>query len=657
MKLLYIWIEEFRNIHQQGFSVDNEYIISFNKSTEQNYKFLDLEGRTVVGSIQSNRYRKVYYRDFVFRKNPNYLKPDNASLIQSITALVGENASGKSSIMECIYRRADQSNSRNSDQRYYCLVFLDEDKHCLIVRTRDVWLSDLEFTKTDLRQNRGYEEYVIPLLEFSEPDMPANNAPAIMVSIYQDHREKTEWAYLSLGQSTYPINLSKRTIRHDFLSIFDFMCAFPTLGGEGNSIVFYLRDSEEDNEINYFVKEGTTPDEYKQYFILKLAQLLFTRLRNYLYHPEPEYSMSGQQTNQIGTDLLAEDLALAEQLSFLNRQYPICDEIPLIREQLGNIPENKIAETINIFRHSTFTNLGKFVYNDYLNCIEQLFTYLYQTNSKYFTGFYCLKLPFNTELRNMIASVSQCLISDSLSGNWAEDIAVDLEWLSVGEYQRALLFSGLYDVFNSKIVGEPKAENLILLFDEPEVHMHPEAGRKFIENLTAALKEFREHGLINQCQLILATHSPFIIQQLADYNSGIELVEKKNGCITWQNFNDLNQLSITTPNHYSFNLVMYYIFDVPTIELHIELYGYIQKSANRQTIASCDKYIAQQPEFDVSIHLKESKYKETEYKTLPTYIRNAIDHPDPGRKFTVEDLRTSTNLLIEICKRLNSSCD
>lgn len=198
MKLLYIWIEEFRNIHQQGFSVDNEYIISFNKSTEQNYKFLDSEGRTVVGSIQSNRYRKVYYRDFVFRKNPKYLKPDNASLIQSVTALVGENASGKSSIMECIYRRTDQFNFRNTDQRYYCLVFLDEDKHCLIVRTRDVWLSNPEFSKTDLRQSRGYEEYVIPLLEFSEPDMPTDNAPAIMVSIYQDLPSLGDIAYGSV---------------------------------------------------------------------------------------------------------------------------------------------------------------------------------------------------------------------------------------------------------------------------------------------------------------------------------------------------------------------------------------------------------------------------------------------------------------------------
>lgn len=656
MKLLYVWIEEFRNIHQQGFAVDNEYTISFSKPDGQYYKILDSDGRTVVGPFRPDFYRKVYFRNFSFSKNSQYQGTNNISLVQSITALVGENASGKTTILECIYRRADQDDFNNKDQRYYCLTFLDEKRHCLVIRTKDVWLTNFECSKVDSRRNKGYDEYTIPLTEQAVPDIQADKDITVMVSAYQDYREETEWAYFSLGTTAYPINLSNRTIRHDFLSIFDFLCAFPALGGEENSIIFYLRDSKKGNVPSHFLKEGITPEEYKKYFILKLAQLLFAKLRNYLYHPQPQFSMSGKQLNQISETMVAEDKALAEQLSFLNFPYPDRDGNSLISMRLGDIPKDKIAETINIFRQSTFLDSGKSAYDDYLDCLEQLFTCLYQTDVTYFTGFYRLSLPFHAELRDLIKSMSQSLHSDTLlNEGWTEAIEVDLEWLSTGEYQRALLFSGLYDVFNSKMAGKSNAENLILLFDEPEVHMHPEAGRKFIENLTIALKEFQKHGLINRCQLILATHSPFIIQQLANYNSGIELVEKKNGYITWQNFNKLNQLSITTPGHYSFNLVMYSVFGVPTIELHIELYGYIQEKASKKSIADCDSYIANHALYNSTVHSRPDKYGRTQYKTLSTYIRNAIDHPSSNRKYSDAELKLSIELLIEICKELNCS--
>ena len=652
MKLLYVWIEKFRNIRQQGFSVDNEYIISFNMPTGRSYEYLNSAGQFVSGVIQPNiSYRKVYYRDFMFMMNPSYRKSSGSPIIQSITALVGENASGKTSIMECIYRRADQFDIRNVDQRYYCLVFLDEDRHCLIIRSKDVWLSNPEFTKIDLQQSRGYDEYIIPLSPAPTFKMSMNQETSVIVSVYQDYKENTEWCYQSLGVTTYPINLSKRTIRNAFLDIFDFICAFPTLGGEDNSLAFYLNDNNKRSKNDYFTKAGTTPEEYKQYFILKLAQLLFAKLGKFLYHPEPQFSMDGHRINQLDESQLEDGLSLTEKVSFLNRHYPNPDGISIIKEQIVEIPKDKIAEVIEFLKQIKFVYSGKSVYDDYLNCIEQLFISLYSIDSKYFTGFYRLRIPFNVDLRNVVQCMSQCLNTDLLNGNWTEDIAIGLEWLSAGDYQRALLFSGLYEVFNSKM-NKDRHKNLIMLLDEPEVHMHPEAGRQFIGILAETLSQFQNCGLINQCQLILATHSPFIVQQLKDYNSSIELVEKKDGVIIWENFNNKNQLLITTPNHYSFNLVMYYIFGVPTVELHIELYGYIQRRKGCDSIRKCDDYIANHTLYNPNVHLKPDSYNNGSYKTLPTYIRNAIDHPDSGRQYTDQELRASIELLIGICKQL-----
>ena len=43
----------------------------------------------------------------------------------------------------------------------------------------------------------------------------------------------------------------------------------------------------------------------------------------------------------------------------------------------------------------------------------------------------------------------------------------------------------------------------------------------------------------------------------------------------------------------------------------------------------------------------------TNYETLSTYIRNAIDHPDPiNRPYTSSELQRSIELLIAICNSI-----
>ena len=55
-------------------------------------------------------------------------------------------------------------------------------------------------------------------------------------------------------------------------------------------------------------------------------------------------------------------------------------------------------------------------------------------------------------------------------------------------------------------------------------------------------------------------------------------------------------------------------------------------------------------QLDADRHARPSSHGTTTYQTLPTFIRNAIDHPDPSRSFTQEDLRISIELLIKLCR-------
>ena len=65
-------------------------------------------------------------------------------------------------------------------------------------------------------------------------------------------------------------------------------------------------------------------------------------------------------------------------------------------------------------------------------------------------------------------------------------------------------------------------------------------------------------------------------------------------------------------------------------------------------IKECDDFIFNHPLFDSAKYGKASSYGRTQYNTLPTYIRNAIDHPDSGNRFTDDELRKSIEFLIQL---------
>lgn len=98
---------------------------------------------------------------------------------------------------------------------------------------------------------------------------------------------------------------------------------------------------------------------------------------------------------------------------------------------------------------------------------------------------------------------------------------------------------------------------------------------------------------------------------------------------------------------------------MPSVDYHIELYAYLQTLTGKEKIKECDEYIANCSEVtDNRRYIKEYIYNNTKYKTLPTYIRNAIDHPDNGCKYTYDELEDSIRLLIKLCnniKRLQNS--
>ena len=664
MKLLYVWIEEFRNIRQQGFIVDNEYTITVESPDSEDVKYVDSHKSEIAihGHI-SRLARKIYMRKLRFSRNELYESSEIHNPIKSITALVGENASGKSSIIECLQMRADQSNYANKECRYYLLVFYDEGTDSVVIRTRDIWLTNHEERKMDKRIHRGYDEYVIPLsLVVDSPQINIDDN-ITTVSIYQNNREDTEWAYPTLGMIVNPVNLYNSNSRNAFSGIFDFLCAFPMLGGEDNRLVLYLDDEHSREKSEYFTIDGKSPEEYKETFVYMLAKCLFGALRDYLYHEKPEYVMSGDRIRRPEEETLhKENIECAEILSFCNISYPRNDSMSLSRTTHSkNHLTDGLANAIAFFKQSTYVYSGKIGYNRYLNMLEEMFNNVLSIEPECFTAFYKLEIPFNEKYRGLISSVKNCLDNDEIEKNWCKSLTVDFEWFSTGEYQRAILFSGLYQRLIDKD-NSSSVPNLILVLDEPEMHMHPESGRKFIDYLEEALILLKQGGVFSTCQIIMATHSPFIIETIKKFSNTIVLVKKHKNQILIEDFVDLKQLTLPDRDTYSFPLVMYKVFGVPTVELHNELYGSLQETNQHYTTSSLDEWIKVNLPEDcvipkIWIKVKKDNTQVSESVTLQTYIRNSIHHPENSlnKKYNEQEIETSIEQMLRLIINATSS--
>ena len=213
---------------------------------------------------------------------------------------------------------------------------------------------------------------------------------------------------------------------------------------------------------------------------------------------------------------------------------------------------------------------------------------------------------------------------------------VPIDSLSTGEKQ--IVFRGTYLLRNSK-----NLKGGIVLIDEPELSLHP----KWQERILQFYQDLFTESGTQFAQLIVATHSEYVIKAaLANKNFNLVYsLKDNNGAINATRVDAPSRLPSIT-----FAETNYLTFGIPTNDYHIELYSYLQTKTGNFRIKDCDDYIVNHSLYNSSMYGKASSHGTTNYRSLPTYIRNAIDHPDNGNVFTEEELLSSIEFLRELCK-------
>ena len=214
-------------------------------------------------------------------------------------------------------------------------------------------------------------------------------------------------------------------------------------------------------------------------------------------------------------------------------------------------------------------------------------------------------------------------------------VGIPIDSLSTGEKQ--IVYRGAYLLRN-----QAKLSGGTVFIDEPELSMHPLWEQKILSYFQGL---FSNSGG-QTSQLFVATHSEYVVEHaLKQEHSAVITITNQSGIVTSTAANAPLVLPSIVASE-----VNYVAFNVVSTDYHIALYSEIQNRSNKFTIKDCDDYIVGLPEFDSTKHTKNSRHGSTTYISLPTYIRNGIDHPDSGNVYTESEMRSSIELMIEILR-------
>lgn len=184
-----------------------------------------------------------------------------------------------------------------------------------------------------------------------------------------------------------------------------------------------------------------------------------------------------------------------------------------------------------------------------------------------------------------------------------------------------MIFSLLYSYYLTR----KEQKLLIVLIDEPELHLHPKLQSDFIELLLEFSKD---------AQIILTTHSPLFVKQAMMNEQVLVKVLTKTE----------ESVQIATPetsvlDYTSANEVNYVAFGLPTEEYHNELYGQLFKNhARTNSIKTFDIEYFQNTKREAKEHPWMGYPNEV---SIHTYIRNQIHHRADNGTPDIKELEES----------------
>ncbi|NNU78150.1 AAA family ATPase [Clostridium estertheticum] len=515
IELIYVWIEKFRNIEQCGFSLSKDFSVIVNHDSIETKNNVDISIKTI--SIKEKIKRINIYGDNIC----------------NVTAVVGKNSVGKSNFLTCI---GDLITSFQDSS--FMLVYFDNINNNYILECNQIAIKNNNSIRYSIQENYQPKTTIYNF----------NNGKIDEYFTYTALMYNIEFITVkeSLNYMMYP----NANCFHSFIGRFG-------LSYENCGLLYqfiYLKDynnhtenfKNNDIKINFEIKD------------------VIRGKRTYKLNILPEYFPGKECLFDVNE---RDGKNIYKKVFMLRFFEKVLNNFRLTNE---GIIKNKVDELMNVVSVCE-GNIDKLVgkYNEIKRKIIQIRTILMEKHMESDININMCYNDFVEQLEKTIAKINECDFESSFKCGinvssilgqkqfmndieklleladehdvWFEfvpcNIKISIDNLSDGMKYLLYLYSTIHKCFKQNPLHNFKT--VVLILDEPDVHMHPEWSRNLLNNMFNFLKqEFCNTNF----QIILSTHSPFILSDIMK-ESIIYLQKDKNGKIIAQNY-DLNTFGL-----------------------------------------------------------------------------------------------------------------
>ena len=514
MELLYVWIEDYKNIKKQGFNFSPKHWFDFEYEQD--------EASKVTGGTLNHKDR-----------NPNYPKKFFGENISNVTAIVGKNGSGKSSLMEFIFNwhypssidKGFISPSPRLMKPFYnpSSIFIFQEKASNSFKIITTFLKDAIKTKFEI------------ILSFNDIQKTENTDrinllfnngkffPIYYSSIFSEEQviSESENPYLlrnrktSISEGTIEEKQEKFNLSTTNALLYDNSFGKPHNQTTVNTIYnIYLKDQLYSAK---FIADNPNAQSLNlpPYTLLETdEEFAFLLNSNDLSRLPPQWSKILEDRTQKWQE--TSELIKLQIINQLLTQY----EFQIFNTNHLKQVEN-VDEVLNEILYFLSTNTVKPNSKSYLELpilIEQI-KKLCKTVLIDWSNFKCFDLLIENEVKRLSSFIEEYkglltqfrIIQLHLSFNRLAPFS----GLSSGEQFLLKMYGRLWRALDSFKLVDLSNKTLLIMLDEVDLTLHPEWQKSLLERLRFTLNTFFKNYNI---QLVLASHSPFLVSDLPKEN-------------------------------------------------------------------------------------------------------------------------------------------
>ena len=480
MELVYLWVKDYKNIKKQGFNFSPRFECNF-------------DGKTLTIDEKKDEYIKDFFGDNI-----------------NVTAIIGENGSGKSTILELLFNKYDHTTLEKGLFFIYFNKDAEDDKKLIFLGANETKINDSEYK---IKMQSKIETLPSTKTVYFSNILNEND---LFLPVFQIDINHTHSVNISTTHRLSQMKLIETSSRKNSVKSFDKIYRSYKIQQIIN-ILILIQD-----------KAIKIPFDLPTSIILqnidvrKYIETIKNKFENGFYE-ELVRILNNDNSNERFKDYLSSNLIivfLLENMHFNNSfQEKLLEEILYGMEDTSNRRTFYINIKNRVYDKEWYIDglkLHSSDISDFFDLADELINKVNNFTNKINNQFE-IELDINGTNFSFL-EIYEKLIQQS---EYFLDISFD-RGLSSGEENYLYQFSRFYQLskgfkdnpYENLQIKSQEVKNIVFLIDEGEDTLHPRWQKNYIEYLTKFFRDNFEQNI----HIIVTSHSPFIVSDLPKDN-------------------------------------------------------------------------------------------------------------------------------------------